>query len=161
MGASERLRASAALPAALEELTALVGRAVAAHEVRHVADGARADVPCPGCREGTPSLVRAELSAYLAGFATPGVGYVAALQACSHPREVGLHAVAIEEATSAVIDGGCEQAAPDDLYARARAAEARYFGERPQIGAPRGFPRQLAVLAGARRGRRRATGWAQ
>ena len=145
--ASERLRQSEDLEPALEALVALVSQSIAAHELRHVVDGPSDELECPGCAEGTPPLVRAELSGYLAAFGTPGVGYLAALAACSNPeRELGIDAVAIAHATYGVMPEGCLGPAPDDLYARAQAAERRFFGPRARVEIPRAFPVALAVL---------------
>jgi hypothetical protein len=147
VSASERLRQTDDLEPALEALVALVSESIAAHELRHVVDGPSDALACPGCAEGTPPLVRAELSGYLAAFGTPGVGYLAALAACSNPeRELGVDAVAIAHATYGAMPEGCLGPAPDDLYARARAAERRYFGERARVELPRSFPVALAVL---------------
>lgn len=153
VSASERLRQTDDLEPALEALVALVSESIAAHELRHVVDGPSEDLDCPGCAEGTPPLVRAELSGYLASFGTPGVGYLAALAACSNPeRELGVDAFAIAHATFGAMPEGCLGQAPDDLYARARAAEQRYFGARAQIELPRAFPIALAVLPNRGRG---------
>jgi hypothetical protein len=148
VGASERLREADGVESALEELAAFVARAVAVHELRHVADGPSEDVECPGCEDGTPDLVRAELSAYFASFSTPGVGYVAALQACASPDHVtGLHPVAVALATGAEIPGGCGGSLEGvDLYASARRAERRFFGDRRAVGPPTTFPPALALF---------------
>lgn len=147
VSASERLRQTDDLEPALEALVALVSESIAAHELRHVVDGPSADLECPGCAEGTPPLVRAELSGYLASFGTPGVGYLSALAACSNPqREIGIDAVAIAHATFGTMPEGCLGPAPDDLYARAHAAERRFFGARERVEVPRSFPGALAVL---------------
>jgi hypothetical protein len=153
VSASERLRRTDDLEPALEALVALVSSSIAAHELRHVVDGPSEDLDCPGCADGTPPLVRAELSGYLASFGTPGVGYLAALAACSNPeRELGVDAVAIAHATYGAMPEGCLGPAPDDLYARARAAERRYFGVRDAVEVPRAFPAALAVLPTSRVG---------
>jgi hypothetical protein len=147
-GASERLRTTEGLDDALDALTGYVARSVAAHELRHVVDGPSASVACPGCAERMPPLVRAELSAYLAAFATPGSGYVAALQACSEPqRMTGLPAVAIEIATGAAIPGGCTGRVGGDLPTRARIAERELFGAREEVRPPSSFPVSVAVMS--------------
>lgn len=150
IGASERLRATEGLDPALEALAALVARSVAAHELRHAGDGDDDALACVGCAEGTPPLVRAELSAYLAAFATRGLGYVAALQACAIPQRTPGHALAVTIATEAAIPGGCSGDAGVGLYARAERAERRYFGARPAVAVPDAFPRTLEVLPRAR-----------
>jgi len=147
VGASERLAQTPRLEEALETLTAFAARAVAAHEIRHVADGPSRELRCPGCEPATPSLVRAELSAYLASFGTEGVGYTAALVACANPeRELGVDAHAIRLAVEAALPAGCEGAAPSDLYARAGAAEQRYFGAREQARLAQAFPAAAEML---------------
>lgn len=150
VAASERLRAQDDLEPALEALVALVARSVAAHELRHVADGPSDALVCPGCAGEASPLVRAELSGYLAAFATPGVGYLAALGACSAPLPRGPRstpdAIAIEAATRAALHGGCEVEAPTDLYARARRMEERFFGHRLAVALPAALPPTLAVL---------------
>lgn len=147
VGASERLAQTPRLEEALETLTAFAARAIAAHEVRHVADGPSRELRCPGCDPGTPSLVRAELSAYLASFGTEGVGFTAALVACANPeREVGIDAHAIRLAVESTMPGGCEASLPEDLYARARAAEAGYFGPRGAVRLAATFPAPAEML---------------
>ncbi len=146
VGASERLAQTPRLEEALEALAAFGARAVAAHEIRHVADGPSRSLRCPGCAPATPALVRAELSAYLASFADESVGHTAALVACSNPeREVGVDAHAIRLALEASMPEGCGVPAPD-LHARARAAEARYFGPREVVGLGPSFPRPAEML---------------
>lgn len=151
VSASERLRAEPDLEDALEGLVAVVARAVAAHELRHVADGPSDELACPGCLGDETPLVRAELSGYLAAFGTPGVGYLAALGACASPLPAdGDHlwpdAIAIEVATRAAIPGGCEAAAPQDLYVRARRAERRFFGARAPVALPGTLPTRIEVI---------------
>jgi hypothetical protein len=150
VSASERLRATDDLDPALEALIAIVARAVAAHELRHVADGPSVSLACPGCGEAPP-LVRAELSGYLAAFGTEGLGYLAALGACSapvprDPERAGPDALAIAVATRMAMPQGCTERAPDDLYVRARAAEQRLFGARRPIEVP-AFASSLPILA--------------
>ncbi|GAB4204010.1 MAG: hypothetical protein OHK0013_18590 [Sandaracinaceae bacterium] len=153
VGASERLAHTPRLEEALEALASFTARAVAAHEVRHVADGPSRTLACPGCPPGTPALVRAELSAYLASFATEGVGHTAVLIACANPeRERGVDAHAIRLAVEATLPDGCEGTAPEDLLARARRAETRYFGDRARVSLAASFPAPAELLT-----RRRAT----
>lgn len=147
VGASERLRTTEGLDPALESMLGWVARSVAQHEVRHVVDGPTADVACPGCDALASGTVRAELSAYLAAMGTPGVGYLATLHACATPYQTrGDHARAIELAVDAVVPGGCGEDPGLGLYARARAAERRYFGERDPIALPTIFPGPLAFF---------------
>jgi hypothetical protein len=153
VSASERLRATTDLADALESLVAVVARSIAAHELRHVADGPSADLACPGCDDDLSPLARAELSGYLAAFATPGVGYLSALAACSAPRSTDARArrrspdtMAIDLATSGTLGAaGCETSAVTDLYARARRAERRFFGARVAVELPV-TPRSVEVI---------------
>ena len=147
VGASERLSQTPHLEDALEALAAFGARAVAAHEVRHVADGPSRQLACPGCGP-MPSMARAELSAYLASFGVEGVGGTAALIACSNPQtERGVDAQAIRLAIEASLPNGCERAYPEDFYARARAGESRYFGARTAAALPANFPSAPRLLA--------------
>ena len=93
-----------------------------------------------------------ELSAYLASFATPGVGYVALLQACSlePPGEdvsTAPHAQALAIAFDAVLPEGCQGTIPDDLYTRAADAQHRFFGTRAGATMPDGYPARVTLLA--------------
>ncbi len=147
VGASERLSQTPRLEDALEALAAFGARAVAAHEVRHVADGPSRQLACPGCPP-MPSMARAELSAYLASFGAEGIGGTAALIACSNPQtERGVDAQAIRLAVEAALPNGCEGAYPADFHARAQAAEARYFGTRSVAALPANFPAAPRLLA--------------
>ena len=151
VGASERLRTTEGLDAALESMLGWVARSVAYHEVRHVVDGPSADVECPGCDALATRTVRAELSAYLAAMATPGVGYLATLHGCATPAQTrGDHAQAIDIAVRAVVPGGCGEDPGLGLYARARAAARR---RSPGSRAPRRRPAQAASPAGMRKRR--------
>ena len=90
-------------------------------------------------------------AAGLATLATPGVGYLAALQACAMPDTRGIgRALAVQMATEAAIPGGCQGEAGVGLYMRARMAEERYFGARAAAEVPAGFPLALAVLPRSR-----------
>lgn len=156
LGASERLGETPALAHAVESLTTWVSRAVSVHELRHAADGR--DVACPGCPAATTRATRMELSAYLESFRTPGLGYVALLQACSMetavpddaPQRVQLsvqpHAAALTLALGELLPQGCSGAIPDDLYARADEVHAQFFGARPAIGVPEGYPPRVSIL---------------
>lgn len=143
IGASERLGDTPGLEDAVERLAMIVARAVAAHELRHVADGPSPD--CPGCEEETSALARAEMSAYLSSYATRGVGYIALLQACATPRGNGAHGGAREAVLTALLPRGCE-GPPIDLYEEARALEARLFGEREELALPEDLPERVALL---------------
>lgn len=148
VSASERLARTGGIEGALEALTMLVARSVASHELRHVEDGPARALACPGCGPQTPSLVRAELSAYLGAFADERTGYLAALQACRRPEtELGLQTIAAETAIGAVVPGGCEGVVPGDFHERARAAERRLFGERAVAAVPTAFPTTLELFS--------------
>lgn len=150
LGASERLGSTTGLAEAVESLTTFVSRAVSVHELRHVADGRAAR--CIACPDGMSAAARDELSAYLTSFATPGVGYVALLQACSiEPADdmnvsTAPHAQALAIAFDAMLPGGCQGAIPEDLYARAAEAQRHFFGERVGVTMPESYPAQVRLL---------------
>ncbi|MEM1418026.1 MAG: hypothetical protein AAGH15_24230 [Myxococcota bacterium] len=158
IGASERLGRTPALEDAVETLTAWLSRAVAAHELRHVADGEGRS--CARCPPGLPPAAVDELSAYLAAFGTEGVAYASLLQACTlepafegdadaegHIRQAP-HAQALAVALDALLPAGCRGPIPDDLVPRARALEARWFGASTGgVALPEGMPDRVALLA--------------
>lgn len=151
VGAAERLAEERNLPAALEALVSVVARSVAAHELRHVEDGAPEDMSCPGCPVGTPPDVVAELSAYFAAVASHHVGYLSALQLCTRPvpaeaSEMSPHDVAVALAVDELLPGGCRGDVPDDLRNRAHVASQRFFGARLDAELPRRWPDSIAVI---------------
>lgn len=142
--ASTRLRAEPGLTRAVSELLAWVSGSVAAHEARHaaddrVSDGLRTPLPCAACRSlGTSA--RAELSAFVTSFATPGVGRVAHYQACALTSGgLGPHADAMALLQRAPDGPRCE-APPRDLYASARALEQHFFHRDERVELPRVRP---------------------
>ena len=150
LGASERLGSTPGLADAVESLTTFVSRAVSVHELQHVADGR--GVECHACPDGMSAAARDELSAYLASFATPGIGYVALLQACSmepagEDVSTAPHAQALALAFEAVLPHGCRGEIPEDLYERASDAERQFFGERPAPSVPERYPARVTLLA--------------
>lgn len=151
IGASERLGQTPALADAVESLGTWVARAVAIHELRHVADGGAA-VECPGCPESMEGQTRAELSAYLATFATDEVAHVAVLQACAmqpeaHAGSLEPHALALGFALPRLLPDGCDGAIPEDLADRALHLERALFGERDRVRIPESFPDRIPLLA--------------
>lgn len=151
---SQQLRGHAGVAQALGMLAGWLTKAVAVHESRHLADdrsdsevgGARL---CRGCPESFDATVRAEVSAYLASFETPGVGYVALLQACgvdANGRES--HSAAIEFLLPKLLANGCAGPVPDDFYARAAAVRAELFGHREAIDLPASFPQTIPIPGG-------------
>jgi len=151
IGASERLGQTPALADAVESLGTWVARAVAIHELRHVADGGAA-VECAGCPESMDGPTRAELSAYLATFATDEVAHVAALQACAmqpeaHEGSLQPHALALAFALPRLLPDGCDGAIPEDLAERALHLERALFGERERVRIPESFPSRIPLLA--------------
>ncbi len=153
VGAAERLGLERNLPAALEALVSVVARSVAAHELRHVEDGPAEALDCPGCPEGTPPAVVAELSAYFAAVASTRVGYLSALQLCTRPlpasgeaSEMSAHDLAVALAIEQLLPEGCRGEIPEDLSHRARVAEERFFGRRLDAELPRSWPESIAVL---------------
>lgn len=151
IGASERLGQTPALADAVESLGTWVARAVAIHELRHVADGGAA-VECPGCPASMDGPTRAELSAYLATFATDEVAHVAALQACAmqpedHEGSREPHALALGFALPRLLPDGCDGVIPEDLAERAQHLERALFGQRERVRVPESFPRRIPLLA--------------
>jgi hypothetical protein len=154
VGASERLGTTEDLAPALETLAMVVARSVAAHELRHVADGPDGDaIACPGCPEGLDGLARAEVSAYLAAFATEDLGYLALLQACATPPGPGVHGAARTAVLEALLPFGCEGPTLHGLYPLAAAIERALFGDRPAVELP-ALPERVQLLPRPARARR-------
>ena len=156
IGASERLGQTPALAGAVESLGAWVARAIAIHELRHVADeqgGPNAEgVECPGCPPSMKPATRAELSAYLASLAVDEVAHVSLLQACAmHPEDHAHHeqphARALAFLLPRLLDSGCAGRVPSDLARRARHLERALFGQRAPILLPEDFPATIEILA--------------
>ena len=143
VGASERLETTDGLESAVEALTMVVARSVAAHELRHVADGE--ELACPGCPDGLDGLAREEVSAYLAAFSTRGLGYLALLQACASPRADTIQSAALEAVLDAVLPLGCEGPPIFGLYAWSASIETQLFGKRGEITLPP-LPSRVALL---------------
>lgn len=143
VGASERLRTTNGLVDAIESLTMVVARAVATHELRHVADGEF--IPCPGCPEGLEGIARAEVSAYLAAFAAPELGYLSLFQACATPAGEGIHGAARQAVLEALLPFGCEGPTLHGLYSIAANLERNLFGDRPAVTLPH-LPARVPLL---------------
>jgi len=165
VGASERLARTPDLEEAIERLTMVVARSVAAHELRHAADEEDGDdIPCPGCPEGLDGLARSEVSAYLAAMSTEGLGYLALFQACATPSGLGLQGAARDAVVEAVLPYGCEGPTLWGLYELAAEIETELFGERARVRVP-SLPGRVQLLrrsihAPARRlPRPLASGW--
>jgi len=143
---SQRLREHPGLVRALGSLAALLGKSVVAHEGRHLADnarhaGLRGAGFCPNCPPTFDDATRAEVSAYLASFATPSAGYLGLLQACgTAPERRGAHSRALEFLLPKLLVAGCSGPIPEDLYARAAALHAELFGPTPALDFARGSP---------------------
>ncbi len=152
IGASERLSDTPRLADAVEELVTWVARAVAMHELRHVRDGDD-ELACEDCPADLTSEARGELSAYLASFRAPDVGYVALMQACALEVDnaamqlLGPHEQALAFALAHLVPNGCTGAPPGDLYDRAAELSEQTFGAREGIHLPEGYPRRIALLA--------------
>ena len=101
---------------------------------------------CPGCPPTLGPRARAELSAYMASFSRPGLGYVQLFQACQAlllvPRSDAGRAMAV---ASAALSNACTAGPPQDLYRRAATAERRLFGQRDAVTLPAAFPRHLPL----------------
>jgi hypothetical protein len=151
IGASERLGTTEGVAPAVEALAMVVARSVAAHELRHVADGE--EIPCPGCPEGLEGLARAEVSAYLAAFATKDLGYLALFQACATPPGRGVHGAARQAVLDALLPFGCEGPTLHGLYPIAGEIERELFGDRPSVALPE-LPSRVQLLPRAARAQR-------
>lgn len=150
VGASERLASTDGIAEALERLAMVVARSVAAHELRHVADGDDGDaIPCPGCPEGLDGLARAEVSAYLAAMSTEGLGYLALFQACATPSGDGIQGAARDAVLEAILPYGCEGPSLWGLYTLASEIEAELFGERARAEVPE-LPDRVPLVAPTR-----------
>jgi len=138
---SDELSRTPHLDDALDAFTAAAVRVALVREARRIADartaGGVGGVPCPGCNASMSAEVRAELSVYLASFSTPGAAYLALHHACltTDVEEVS-QAEAMRVASREVFPGGCDAAPPENLAARARAAERRLFGRDEAVEVP-------------------------
>jgi hypothetical protein len=148
---SQRLRENAALSQALGTLAGWLAKAVVTHEARHLADDRSSAETggasvCRGCPESFDYRVRAELSAYLASFATSGSGYLALLQACGYEADRrGSHSAALNFLLPKLLVDGCTGPVPDDLYARAAALRAQLLGRTDSITWPKGLPSTIPI----------------
>lgn len=137
---SDALARTAHLDDALDAFTAAVLRATLVGEARGIVDaraaGLHGAVPCPGCDASTDAAARAELSVRLARFTTPGAAYLARHHACVTAEGEGPRAEAMRVASREVFPEGCDAAPPDELAARARAAEARLFRRDEAVEVP-------------------------
>jgi hypothetical protein len=124
------------LPSALAELAAWRGRGVAIHELRHVADDVDLedddDLACAICPASASTVVRAELSAYLAELAWSEAPAIAFYDACLVAEA---NRTAHAEALAILFDAArwsCA-AVPDELSTRARELEQAAFGRSEEI----------------------------
>ncbi len=138
------------LEEAAERLVAWVARAVAIHELRHVADDAeyRDDPrPCEPCISRDPPLVRSEAAAYVAELAWTDAPAAALYQIC-HATEGGTGAHARARAVvMEALGGSCRDGVPAQLTESARALETSGFGGSAPIGLADDFPERLPVVA--------------
>lgn len=151
---SQQLREHAELESALATLGGWVARAVVAHESRHLADDESTQEAggtnlCHGCPASFDDKTRAEVAAYLASFATAGVGYVALFQACGNdPERRGAHSVALDLLLPRLLAAGCTGPIPEDLRARAAALRAELIGRSDTVEVPKGLPASIPVPHG-------------
>ncbi len=149
LSASDALSKDQTLRGALGQLAAWLARAVAVHEVRHLADGVHAgDLSCEGCPPAVSFRTKAEVSAYVASLATDGVGYLALYQACGvdlpAPHDSG---GALRFVLGVVAPEGCDAVPPANLYAQARLLDWILFKRVQRIEMPETFPREVALPA--------------
>ncbi len=141
---SARLRDDAELEPALGRLAAWLTRAVAVHEARHLANDrgqVEKDRLCGGCPSALTRSEQSEVSAYLASFAAPGLGYVALMQACGVDLSVrGTNTTALAWVLPKLLDEGCAGAVPDDLYQRAQQLEREVLGSSDRTELSAAFP---------------------
>jgi hypothetical protein len=149
IGASERLADTGGLRAALESLTTWITRGVAAHELRHVADG-RQPTQCTGCDPSFGSAAKSELAGYLASFATRGAAHVALLQACQNRQAArgrpDAHGRAMGVIEQRLLDHDCSAGPPPDLVARATRVGRELYGQRLPVRLPREYPSRMPLL---------------
>ena len=152
IAASQQLK-TAGVRQAVGALGAWVARGVTVHEIRHVADDQQVHLErrapaCAACPAQLGRAGRAELSAYLASFAAPDLGYLNLYQACNALKQSsgGANHGAIRVAVRALGDA-CDtsKGPPQKLYRRAAALERRYFGRSEPITLPADFPATLAL----------------
>ncbi len=128
---SEAFAGEPELGAAIRSLVAMLGRNVAVHEARHVADdravnGLREIMDCLDCPEMSTMSV-AELSAYLASLAWSPTPYTTFFQACDATEgQGGPHAHAMSLILDS-LDTSCSEV-PEDLPQRAKALEESLLG---------------------------------
>jgi hypothetical protein len=149
--ASEALSAEARLEGAVEHMVAYVSRPISIHEARHAADHAVAKaftqpLDCTTCDEaGLSRAARAELSAYLATFASDELPYTALFQTCGIDLQRGTpHASALRFLLPR-LEVDCASAPPDDLGARARQLELELFGRSDAITLPANYPERIEL----------------
>lgn len=141
---SATLRETPGLHDAIEALVAFATRPTLVHEARHVLDGGvEGHLACAlGCAD-LSDATRAELSAYLASFASDGVAATALLQACEVRDQGGAHGRAL--ALVRAIPGACLLGEVD--VAASRDDELRYFGRRATLTLPADYPRTLPLAS--------------
>ncbi|MCC7537250.1 MAG: hypothetical protein IT379_13590 [Deltaproteobacteria bacterium] len=131
---------------ALAALVAWLARSVVAHEARHVADddavGIAEPLDCDGCPDWMDATSRAEMSAFLASFATSGLGYTSLYVACHETRSTrGPHATAMSIVAGRLGAHTCTRGpAPRRLYDRASDLERTLLGRSDPVVLPRSFP---------------------
>lgn len=139
--ATETLRDSEDLEAAVQKLVFWLSRSVAVHEARHVADdrlenGLEEPLDCSACPEDMPAVVRAELSSYLASFAWAKSPQTAFFQACDATQDGhGAHAMAMQM----ILDGlgtTCDRGSVEGLAEKARRFEEEWLGRSNAIVVP-------------------------
>ncbi len=147
--ASHFLSTDTRLQGALMDLSAWLARAVSTHEVRHLADNDTPSPPsCVGCPPEMDDRARAEVSAYVASVAQPGVGYLAPCQACgvdlpTFHDNVG----ALNFALGVLMPEGCEAEPPLEQYAEAKLLAWTLFKRVESIELPVDFPQTLPIPA--------------
>lgn len=151
---SKELREHPELEMALGTLAGWLTRAVATHESRHLVDDEsatedRTKAPCRDCPAWFDYTTRAEVAAYLASFASVGVGYVALFQACGNGAEHrGSHSAALDYILPKLLTDGCAGPIPHDFYNRAATLRALLTGRSEAVELPATLPRVVPVPHG-------------
>lgn len=151
---SQELRGHPELEMALGTLAGWLTRAVATHESRHLADNEslpedRTKAPCRDCPAWFDYTTRAEVAAYLASFASVGIGYVALFQACGNDVDRrGAHSTALEYILPKLLTSGCEGPIPHDLYTRAATLRALLTGRSEAVELPASLPGVVPIPHG-------------
>jgi len=147
IGVSEALSSDEKLKDSLGQLAAWLARAVASHEVRHLADGVPGRVlTCDACPEGMSERAKAEVSAYVASFASKRTAFVALYQACGVEVPVSHGSGdALRFVLGVLMPQGCESPPPNNLVEQARLLDWILFKRVQPIEITDTFPKSVPL----------------